>query len=813
MYGLGVYPDGRPFYAMRFIRGETLEEAILAFHSNAHLKSDRGARSLALQKMLRRFLDICNAVEFAHGRGVLHRDIKPRNIIVGSHGETLVVDWGLAKVLGGKEPAGPGDETATRLPSLSGTTDTVQGSALGTVGFMSPEQARGDLDSLGPASDVYSLGATLVFLLTGKPPFHGDGRAVMAAVLRGEVPRPRQTDPAIDRALEAVCLRAMALQPRDRYPSARALADDVERWLADEPVTAFRDHLITRMTRWARRHRTAAASAGMLLTTAVVALSVGTVLLDRERARTEASFRQARAAVDDYFTMVSESRLLDVPGLQPLRLELLDAAAKYYGTFVREHGQDPAVRQDSAAASFRLAWVTRMMSRPADAMEPAGTALALYEDLARSHPADPEFRQQLARTHGLMGLLKSETGRQDESLEEHRKSLATREQLARERPDDPIVRNDVVRTHNNIAGVLREVGRPQEALASYETAAALGRQLIAMPLDPSSREANLTGQKGAWAVAHYEVALLNRKRAAVLRELGRLDEADKAWRESLVLFEELVREAPDDLDHRAQLAECHLEAANVLGAQRRTDEALQSLRHALDIKQDLAARNPAVPGLKLDLGRSQLQLAGMLSAAGRSAEALAASRQATDTFEQLVNDSPGERYTQTVLAQSMRTSAEILMSMGRARDGLPLLERGRSLLEAAVQSAPNDVFPRSNLAVLLGSEGRLHAGLGHVAQARELLGRAAGIVETLADRYPSQRYSQACYLALMVPLADPGARGAAAARAMEVLSQAVAAGYEDVQALETDSDLDPLRKREDFRKLLSALRQKQAGGR
>jgi len=675
---------------------------------------------------------------------------------------------------------------------------------------VTPARAKKDLTT---GVDVYSLGATLVCLLTGKPPFHGDGRAVMAAALRGEVPRPRQTDSAIDRALEAICLKAMAFQPRERYLSARALADDVERWLADEPVTAYRDRVIMRMTRWTRRHRTAAASAGMLLITAVVALSVGTVLLDREQARTEASFRQARAAVDDYFTTVSESRLLDVPGLQPLRLELLEAAAKYYGTFVREHGQDPAVRKDAAAASFRFAWVTRMMSRPAEAMEAAGTALALYEDLTRSYPADPEFRQQLARSHGLMGMLESEMGRQDESLEEHRKALAIREELARERPDDPIVRNDVVRTHSNIAGVLREVGRPLEALASYETAAAMGRELLAMPLDPSSREANLTGQKGAWAVAHYEVALLNRKRAAVLRDLSRLEEADKAWRESLVLFEELVREFPDELDHRSQLAECHLEAANVLAAQGRTDEALQSLRRSLDIKHDLAARNPAVPGLRLDLGRAQLQLASMLSAAGRSPEALAGSRHATDTFEQLVKDSPGERGAQTVLAQSMRTSAEILISMGRTRDALPLLERGRILLEAAVQSAPSDVFPRSNLAVLLSGEGRAHAGLGHVAQARELFGRAAGIMETLADRYPSQRYNQACFLALMVPLADPDARGAAAARAMEVLRQAVDAGYEDVQALETDSDLDPLRKREDFRKLLSALRQKQAATR
>ncbi len=809
VYGLGVHPDGRPFYAMRFIRGETLEEAILAFHADPRLKADRGPRALALQKLLRRFLDVCNAAEFAHGRGVLHRDIKPKNIIVGSHGETLLVDWGLAKVVGGEEIAGPLDGTV-RAPSLSGSTDTVQGSALGTIGFMSPEQARGDLDSLGPATDVYSLGATLACLLTGKAPFQGNFREIMAAVLRGEVPHPRQTDPSIDRALEAVCLKAMAFQAGDRYASARALADDVERWLADEPVTAFRDSLLTRLTRWARRHRTAAASAGMLLTTAVVALSIGTVLLNRERARTEESFRQARAAVDDYFTTVSESRLLDVPGLQPLRQELLNAAAKYYRDFLREHRADPAVRKDAADASFRLAWVTRMIGRPADALEPAETARALYEDLSRTHPAEPPYRQFLARSHGLIGMLKSGTGHLEEGVEQHLKALAIREALAQERPDDPIVRNDVVRTHSNIASDLRVLGRPEESLAEYETAARLGRELLAMPIDPDARASELTGQKGPWPIVHYEVALLNRKRAATLRELGRLDEAEKAWRESLALFEELVARFPDEMDHHEQLAECHLEAVNVLVAQGRNDEALRSLQRALDIEKGLVARNPAVPSYRGGLGRTQVQLASILAASGRNTEALAASREATDTMEQLVSRSPGDLSAQTLLAQSLNRSGTTLGLMGRAQEALPLVVRAQGILEQAVRTEPSSVFYRSSLAATVASVGRVRAALGDRMRAREAFESAAEQTKSYADPYPGQRYNQACYLALMIPVTGPAGREAAAARAMEVLRMALDAGYSELHTLETDSDLDALRGREDFKRLLEDLRKNKA---
>jgi serine/threonine-protein kinase len=167
VYGLGTYPDGRPFYAMRFIRGESMQAAIERFHQADALRSrDPGERSLALRDLLGRFVAVCDAVAYAHARGIIHRDLKPQNVILGEYGETLVVDWGLARHVADRE----GQTAAARPVTTSQqSTATEHGQVLGTLAYMPPEQAHGWLDELGRHSDVFALGATLYALLTGRP--------------------------------------------------------------------------------------------------------------------------------------------------------------------------------------------------------------------------------------------------------------------------------------------------------------------------------------------------------------------------------------------------------------------------------------------------------------------------------------------------------------------------------------------------------------------------------------------------------------------------------------------------------------------
>ena len=282
VYSLGDQDGKNPYYTMKLVSGQTLGEAIRRFHTEPR---EAGERALEHLRLLNSFLAVTRAMAYAHSRGVIHRDLKPDNILLGDYGETVILDWGLAKVLA----KGAAAETAAPAPvsSPSAADATQFGTVVGTPAYLSPEQAAGQIEEVDERSDIYCLGAVLYHLLTGRPPFRGANPGEVVELVRTSRPRARAISPAIPRALEAICMRAMAPRPAERYPDAGLLARDVERYLADEPVGAYREGTLERLGRWAHRHRTGVVSGSISLLLVLLAAVAGLMLWQRELQRRE----------------------------------------------------------------------------------------------------------------------------------------------------------------------------------------------------------------------------------------------------------------------------------------------------------------------------------------------------------------------------------------------------------------------------------------------------------------------------------------------------------------------------------------------
>ncbi|MGD9632690.1 MAG: protein kinase [Pirellulales bacterium] len=328
LHDIGVDDAGQPFYVMKFIHGRRLREAIANFH--AHKSSADWSDDLEFRRLLETLVSVCNVVAYAHHKGVVHRDIKPDNILLGPYGEVVVVDWGLAKVIGQ-----PDEErgSVVRL-SGSGSTATQDGAIVGSPLYMSPEGAKGQPDAVDQASDVYLLGATLYEMLCAQPPRQAASSWELIDLALNSRPKsPRAVDPRVPRPLEAICLKAMAFDKQDRYATPLALAEDIERFLAGAATTAYVEPLWARAGRWVRRHRrgiTQAAAAALLL------LVTGYAFHARQEAGALAAREEARDQMAEYRRLADEAQFFAantdaiserVPYYEPRRATVAGEAA------------------------------------------------------------------------------------------------------------------------------------------------------------------------------------------------------------------------------------------------------------------------------------------------------------------------------------------------------------------------------------------------------------------------------------------------------------------------------------------------------
>lgn len=329
MYGVGQTEDGRPFYAMRYIDGHTLDEAIRQYYSGTR---NEGVQSLEFRRLLSSFVSVCKTIAYAHNRGIVHRDMKPDNVMLGRYGETIVVDWGLAVPVSRDERFRISGEKTLLPKSGSGSSNSSRDGA-GTPAYMSPEQASELAPT--PACDVYSLGATLFKILTGRPPVAGDSLLdVRTKVIDGKIPRPTELRKDLPKALEAICMKAMALRPRQRYATALDLARDIEHFLADEPIEVHRETAGQRFSRLLRRHRSAAFAAIAGLASCLVIAGFSAFWLARAahhetlaRINSEQSKEQAQVARRDNLGMSAKFLAKSLAYEIDLRWRILESEA------------------------------------------------------------------------------------------------------------------------------------------------------------------------------------------------------------------------------------------------------------------------------------------------------------------------------------------------------------------------------------------------------------------------------------------------------------------------------------------------------
>ncbi len=738
VYGLGQYSDGRPFYAMRFIQGDNLGEAIKRFHEAERPGRDPGERSLEFRQLLRRFIDVCNAVAYAHSRGVLHRDLKPSNVMLGKYGETLVVDWGLAKALGSVCTSSEGDGQLLRPSSGSGVAETRAGTFVGTPVYMSPEQAGGRIGEMGLASDVYSLGATLYVLLTGKPPFVGtDAQDLLNKVEHGHFSAPREVKADTPAALDAISRKAMALLPADRYATTLDLAADVEHWLADEPVTAYPEPWRTRFRRWLRRHRTLTASAAALLLTALVGLVIGLITVDQERRQTA----QERDKKDMALQAETQARTIAMGALRKLTDDMVEQQLagqtvlteenrrflreiqQQYEEFAALPGEEAERRAVRAEGHVRVGHVQRRLGDEKNAEASFRLALASYQQLITEVPASAGIRYNLASTYWGLGRLMQDTGRLREAETAYTSALGLMNDLAADFPTRHDIRHDSVKSHLGLANVFLATFRFKEAEERYNDALAIEQRLLAdFPANTEFRQL---------------MAGIQYSRGQLFRTTGQLKNAESAHAEALAIRKQLAADFPTRPEFRQNLAASHHTAGQMLYAMGRLEEAETSYRTALDIRRQLAADFPIRPEFCHDVAESHDMLGQYLHSFGRKKDAEAAYADALAIRQKLAADFPTRPEFRRGLAATYSWLGKLLAAEGRTDEAETAHGEALAIRKQLEAEFPTRSEFRHDLAMSFHDlAGRLRVQ-GRLKEAETVYGETLVIRKQLAADFPT----------------------------------------------------------------------------
>jgi serine/threonine protein kinase/tetratricopeptide (TPR) repeat protein len=663
-------------------------------------------------------LQAAEGLAYAHERGVVHRDVKPSNLLLDAAGVVWVADFGLA--------------FRADDPTLTG-----EGEILGTPRYMSPEQAAAERTDA--RTDVYSLGVTLYELLTGAPAFSGGGPMdVIHKVLTHTPPRPRSLNRRVPRDLETV-VKAMARAPADRYPSGREMADDLKRFLAGEPVKARRIGVVGRAWRWGRRNPAVAALLSALLLALAGGTAASTALWLRARAnyreasvqreRADENFREALQAVDDYYTKVTENQLLDskLPGMQPLRKELLEAALRYYQRFAERHADDPGLRLELAKAYGRIGRVTAEIGSQEEGLQLLLKSRDLLLALDRDRPGDEAVLEPLAAAYHQLGFVQNRTGRATEAVESARLAVARVRELLAAAPADAGRRELMARACAGLGNALDKANRPDEALRAFREGIELVESLARDCPGEARYLHSLAGQ-------HHNVGVVYQD------TLGKPREARAAFRTALELEEQAAARAPYDVRVQDFMAK-HLHSLGVVHDNlKEFAPALEFFERAVALREKLVRENPAVHEFRGELAFSYRALGRLRRVRGEREPAARAFDQALALLERLVLEQPASPEYRRILGLTYTSLGVLRFESGDLAESLGYRRQAVAIQEKLVRDHPDNLHYRGHLVLYLGNLGTLSNALDLLDDTRRTVERAQPLIDELRGRGYQEPY-------------------------------------------------------------------------
>lgn len=742
----GTTETGRPYFVMELIQGVPITEYC-------------DEKKLSIRQRLELFIPVCHAVQHAHQKAVLHRDLKPSNILVtevDGRAVPKVIDFGIAKALTG----------TTEQAWQSSLARTMEGLVIGTPQYMSPEQAGAKTD-IDTRSDIYTLGVILYELLTGTTPLTRDqlkqaafdemlrlvrehesvrpssrvlplsAAATQTCTMRGI--EPGRLTRVLRGDLDWITLKALEKDRSRRYETANALAEDIQRHLNQEPVSAAAPSAAYRLKKLIRRNRATFAAAALVSITLIASTAFSLWQADRakqaekdtrealqvaerHRGEAQANLALARKAVDDYLNNVTDNPRLKQADFLALRRELLETALPFYERFVQQQSDDLSVLKDQAMALSKLGEIYGLTGQAARAEDVYKRALALQDRLPPELKNDPDYQLTLSSITSNSSNSLKDQGKDAEAEAVLRQAIVTQEKLLASDPASFNFRYNLAISLDKLGKMCHFEGRNQEAEPIFLRSIELMTRLMSDGPGNVEFATSLAGAKNNYS--------------NLLHKTGRVAAAAVTGQEAIDILEEATRRLGASWQQRSLLAVIQTALGVQLRELGRPLDAMRVHQQAETILEALAAEFPSQPTFRGRLASLKITSGSILGDMGRNAEAEAACLRGIEMAEKLNAEHPDLNLMLGDFVGSYNDLGFLRARQGKFKEAESAYLKGLELTQKAAALRPHAPDPQRQRATVHTNLGMLHMDQGRFAEAGPEFRQSLELWEKLVRDFP-----------------------------------------------------------------------------